>query len=65
MYNLPQVSDDGKAIDVDPFEKKDFPEEEEAKKCAEDNKDRFDRVVVMKTEEGKQEMIDRHSTEPC
>lgn len=61
LYNVPKVSDDGqKAIPVPPSETREFDDEDAAKTFAAEKKDAFDRVVVMKTEEEKQERVERY-----
>lgn len=61
LYNVPKVSDDGqKAIPVPGSETREFDDEEAAKEFAAEKKDAFDRVVVIKREEEKQERVERY-----
>ena len=61
MYNLPRVSEDGKeSLPIDPHRTQEFSDVDEAGKYASGNKDSFDRVVLMKQMEEKQEMIARY-----
>lgn len=61
MHNVPKVSEDGqKVIPIEGHQKKDFTALEEAQKCAADNKDKFERVVLIRTVEEKQRLIERY-----
>lgn len=62
MHNLPKVSEDGKeSLPINPHGKpKKFTDLDEAKKCAADNKGKFDRVIVIKEAGGKQDKIERY-----
>ena len=62
MHNLPKVSEDGKeSLPIDPHGiPQEFTGADEAKKCAADNKDKFDRVIVMKEDDGKQKKVERY-----
>ena len=61
-YSGSKVSEDGKeslpiALHGKP---KKFTELDDAKKCAADNKSKFDRVIVIKEEDGKQQKVERY-----
>lgn len=61
LYNVPKVSEDGeKAIPVPPSETREFEDEEGATKFADERKDDFDRVVVIRREDEKQEKVRRY-----
>lgn len=61
LYNVPKVSDDGeKAIPVPPSKTDQFDDLDAAKEFAAENKDEFDRVVVMSVADEKQERVERY-----
>jgi hypothetical protein len=61
MYNLPRVSEDGKeSIPIDPHRTQEFSDVDNAENFASQNKNSFDRVVLMKQIEEKQEMMMRY-----
>ncbi len=62
MHNLPKVSEDGrKSLPIDPHGiPQEFIDLNEAKKCAADNKSKFDRVIVIKEVDEKQEKVERY-----
>ena len=60
LHNIPLVGEDGKPIPIDPHRSEQLSELADAKKCAAEHKDTFARVVVMETEDDKQEMIERY-----
>lgn len=59
LHNIPKV-EDGKAVPIDPHRTEQFSELEGAQKCAAENKDQFERVVVMRTGDDAQKMIERY-----
>ena len=61
LYTLPRVTDDGKKSILGPdSQKHDFTDVEQAKTFAAENKDKFDRVVLMENGEGGQKMVERY-----
>ena len=60
LHNVPKVSDDGKVVPIEPHQKHEFPQLEEASKFAAGHKDKFERVVVMHTADEKQRMVERY-----
>ena len=61
MHNVPKVSEDGtKSLPIAPHQTHEFDDLDEAKKAAADNKDKFDRVVLMSSDDGKQRMVERY-----
>lgn len=62
MHNLPKVSEDGKeSLPIEPHgTPQEFSDLNEAKKCAADNKSKFDRVIVIKEVDEKQEKMERY-----
>jgi hypothetical protein len=62
LYNIPKVSEDGKkVIPVPDSETKSFTEEADAKKYAQEKKDVFDRVALLKVDEEGPKLIERYS----
>lgn len=61
LYNIPKVSEDGtKSLPIDPHQRQEFTSEEDAQKCSEENKGKFDRVILIHTDdESAQKMIKR------
>ncbi len=62
LYNVPKVNEDGtKSLPIDPHKYQEFSSEEEAQKCSDENKGKFDRVVLIHTDdENAQKMIKRY-----
>ncbi len=60
MYNVPVVSDEGKSVPIPPHRTQECSEAEEAGKLAAEQKDKFDRVVVIETSDDKQRMVERY-----
>lgn len=61
LHNVPKVSEDGmKSLPIAPFQTKEFTDLEEAQKFAADQKDKFDRVVIVRLRDEKQRMIERY-----
>ena len=62
MHNLPKVSEDGKeSLPIDPHRApQEFSDVDEAKKYAAENKDEFNRVILIKEADEKQEKIERY-----
>ena len=61
LHNVPKVSEDGtKSLPIAAFQTKEFSDLEEAQKFAAEQKDKFDRVVVMRTRNEKQRMMERY-----
>ncbi len=59
LHNVPKV-EDGKVVPIEPHKVLEFPELEEAQGCAAQHKDRYERVVVMRTADDRQQMIERY-----
>ena len=59
MYNIPKVGEDGKPVSVNPHQTQEFSQLGDATKHATEHKDEFDRVVVMRTVEEEQKLIER------
>ena len=60
MHNVPKVSEDGKVIPIAPHRMQEFSELEEAQKFAEQHKDDFERVTLMRLSEDKKRLIERY-----
>ena len=60
LYNIPKVSGDGKAIPVPDSQVKEFDSVDSAKICAAEQKNYFDRVVLMQEDNDGQKMIVRY-----
>lgn len=61
LYNVPKVTEDGKQpIPVPGNQSKEFERVDEAKQFAAGNKDKFDRVVLMETNEDGQKLLERY-----
>ena len=60
LHNVPVVKD-GKSVPIEPHRVQEFSELEEAKKFAAEHKDDYDRVVVMRTADEKQRMVERYN----
>ena len=61
LYTLPQVSADGKkSIPGQDSKRHEFTEVEEAKTFASDQKDKFDRVVLIQNGDDGQKMVERY-----
>jgi len=62
LYNIPKVSDDGKqAIPVPGSQVKEFAGVDDAREFADQNKNKYDRVVVMQKDDDGQKMIERYA----
>ena len=59
LHNVPKV-EGGKPIPIEPHRTLDFSELEEAQGCASEHKDKYERVVVMRTADDRQEMLERY-----
>ena len=59
LHNVPKVAD-GKVVPIEPHRTHEFSELEEARGCAVEHKDAFERVVVMRTADDQQQMIERY-----
>jgi hypothetical protein len=61
LYNIPKVSEDGKqAIPVPGNEMKGFDQVEAARKFATEQKEKFDRVMLMEKQDDGQKLIERY-----
>ena len=60
LHNVPKVSEDGKVVPIAPHRTQEFSQLEEARKSAAEHKDEFDRVVVIRTVDDKQKMVERY-----
>ena len=60
LHNVPKVSEEGNVIPIEPHQTQDFPALEEAQKFAAEQKDKFERVVVMQKADDKQTLIERY-----
>jgi hypothetical protein len=61
LYNIPKVSDDGKqAIPVPDSQVKEFDGVDDAKIFAAENKNNFDRIVLMQEDDEGQKMVVRY-----
>ncbi|HKF59025.1 MAG TPA: hypothetical protein VKJ45_26525 [Blastocatellia bacterium] len=61
LYTLTKVTNDGKkSIPGPDSQKHDFTDAEQAKCFAAENKDKFDRVVLMENGEDGQKMVERY-----
>jgi hypothetical protein len=61
LYNIPKVSEDGKqAIPVPDSQVKEFDGVDDAKVCAAEHKNNFDRVVLMQEGDEGQKMVVRY-----
>ena len=59
LHNVPVVKD-GKSVPIEPYRTQELSELEEARKFAAAHKDEYDRVVVMRTVDEKQRMMERY-----
>ena len=59
LHNVPVVKDD-KVVPIEPARTQDFADLGEAKKFAAEHKDAYDRVVLMRTADEKQKMVERY-----
>jgi len=59
LHNVPVVKDE-KVVPIEPHRTLEFSDLEEARKCAAEHKDGYARVVVMRTADDKQRMIERY-----
>ncbi len=59
LHNVPKV-EDGKAVPIEPHQALEFSQLDEAEKCAAEHKGTYDRVVVMRTADGRQTMLGRY-----
>ena len=59
LHNVPKVAD-GKVVPIEPHRTLEFSELDEARGCAAEHKGAYERVVVMRTAEDKQQMIERY-----
>ena len=59
LHNVPVVKD-GKSVPIAPHRTQELTDLEEARKLAAAHKDDYDRVVVMRTADEKQTMIERY-----
>jgi hypothetical protein len=61
LYNIPKVSEDGKqSIPVPNSQVKEFDSGDDAKICAAEHKNNFERVVLMQEDNEGQKMIVRY-----
>lgn len=60
LYNIPKLSSDKQAIPVPDSVTKEFDDLDAAKSYAEDARKRADRVVVIKTTDGVQKLVERY-----
>ena len=61
LHNVPKVSEDGKkVIPIDPHRVEEFAELEEAQKFAGEQKDVFERVVLMHQKDDGPKMVERY-----
>ncbi len=61
LYNVPKVSDDGKeSIPVPDSRREEFKDSDAGRKCLTENKDEFDRLVLMETNDDGQKMVERY-----
>ena len=61
LHNVPKVSEDGmQAIPVPPSQKKVFDDLEEAQRFAAEQKDQFERVMLMRNDDEGQKLIERY-----
>ncbi len=61
LYNVPRVSEDGKqAIPVPDSQTKEFDSLDEAKKFAAEQKNKFDRVMLLRKDDEGQKLIERY-----
>ena len=62
MHNLPKVSEDGKqSLPIEPHgTPQEFTDADGANKCAAENKSKYDRVIVIKDDDRKQEKVERY-----
>jgi len=62
LYNVPKVSEDGKkALPIPEHQTQEFDDLEKASKFAADNKDKFDRVVLMRHDAEEQKLVKRYT----
>ena len=59
LHNVPVVKD-GKSVPTEPHRVQEFSELEEARTFAAEHRDGYDRVVVMRTADEKQKMMERY-----
>jgi len=57
LYNIPKVSEDGKAIPVPDSRAKEFDGVDDAKIFAAEHKNNFDRVVLLQEDNEGQKMV--------
>jgi len=61
LYNIPQVSEDGKqSIPVTDSQVKEFDGVDDAKIFAAEHKNNFDRIMLMEEDNGGQKMVVRY-----
>ena len=61
LYNIPKVSEDGKAVPVPDTRVKEFDGVDDARMYAAEHKNSFDRVVLMHEDNEGQKMIVRYA----
>jgi hypothetical protein len=59
LHNVPRVGEDGKSIPIAPHQTEEFSKLKDAQKLAVENKDKFERVVVMDTSGDKPKLVER------
>lgn len=57
LYNIPKVSEEGKAIPVPDSQVEEFDGVDDAKKIAAERKNNFDRVVLVQEDSEGQKMV--------
>ena len=61
LYNIPKVSEDGeRSVPVPDSRVMEFADDDDARKFAAENKNSFDRVVLMQKDDEGQKMIVRY-----
>jgi hypothetical protein len=61
LYSIPKVSEDGKQALPGPESKRqEFTSVDDARRFAFENKDRFDRVVLMENRDDGQKLVERY-----
>jgi len=60
LYTLPRISGDGKSIPGPDSKRQEFTSVDEARSFASENKDKFDRVILMERNDDGQKMVERY-----
>ncbi len=61
LYNIPKVTEDGELpVPVPDCQVKEFASADEAQKFAAENKDKFDRAVLMRKDDEGQKLVERY-----